>query len=175
MAIHLCLMRLICKLTNLKQTKFSRDRLQHSKYQQCRCACAFWMIIIIFSNGIIRTIRETDIPIGHEDVEKNPNNREWDNEIHDLIDKLIESNKYTKNFGPKCIIDELCHQNISDSHSPSEKQLQNKLHYYPPKSKFNFTNEITPLKVKLPQFQYTKNEMEDQLLFITIALIRKTG
>jgi hypothetical protein len=68
----------------------------------------------------------------------------------------------TKNFGPKPIIDELRRQHISDSHFPSEKQLQNKLHYYW-KSKFNFMNEITPLELNLRQFQFTNNEMEDQI------------
>jgi len=117
-------------LTNLKQMKFSRNRLRHSEYHQCHCVCAFRMIISFSPDGITGMIRETDIPIGHEDVEENLNNREHDKEIHDLIDKLIESNKYTKNFGPKRIIDELHRQHISDSRIPSEKQLQNKLHYY---------------------------------------------
>ena len=99
-------------------------------------------------------IKETDIPVGHVDIEENPDTRERDKEIHDIIDKLIESNKYAKNFGPKHIIDELHCQHISDSHIPSEKQLQNKLHYYW-KNKFNFTNEITPLELKLCQFQLT--------------------
>jgi hypothetical protein len=91
-------------LTNLKQMKFSRDRLRHSEYHKCHCVCAFRMIISFSPDGITGMIRETDIPIGHEDIEENLNNREHDKEIHDLIDKLIESNKYTKNFGPKCII-----------------------------------------------------------------------
>jgi hypothetical protein len=55
----------------------------------------------------------------------------------------------------------LCRQHISDSRIPSEKQLQNKLHYCR-RTKFNFTNEITPLEVKLRQFQFTNNESEEQ-------------
>ncbi len=84
-------------------------------------------------------IRETDIPVGHVDIEENPDSRERDKEIHDIIDKVIESNKYAKIFGPKCIIDELRRQHISNSHIPCEKLLQNKLHYYR-RTKFNFTN-----------------------------------
>jgi hypothetical protein len=55
-------------LTKLKQTKFSRDRLRCSEYQQCHCGCSFWMIISFSPDGIKSTIRETDIPIGHEDI-----------------------------------------------------------------------------------------------------------
>ena len=124
---------------NLKETKFSRDRLRRSEYHQCRCGCSFRMIISFSPDGVTSTIRETDIPVGHVDVEENPDTRECDKEIHDIIDKLIESNKYAKNFGPKRIIDDLRHQHISDSRIPSEKQLQNKLHYYR-RTKFNFTN-----------------------------------
>jgi len=148
-------------LTNLKQTKFSRDRLRRSEYRQCRCGCSFRMIISFSPDGVTSMIRETDIPVGHVDVEENPDTRERDKEIHDIIDKLIESNKYAKNFGPKRIIDELRRQHISDSRIPSEKQLQNKLHYYR-RTKFNFTNEITPLEVKLRQFQFTNNESDEQ-------------
>ena len=148
-------------LTSLKQTTFSRDRLLRSEYRQCRCGCSFRMIISFSPDGVTSTIRETDIPVGHVDVEENPDTRERDKEIHDIIDKLIESNKYAKNFGPKRIIDELRRQHISDSRIPSEKQLQNKLHYYR-RTKFNFTNEITPLEVKLRQFQFTNNESEEQ-------------
>jgi hypothetical protein len=134
-------------LMNLKQKKFSCDRLRRSEYRQCHCGCSFRMIISFSPDGVTSMIKETDIPVGHVDIEENPDTRERDKEIHDIIDKLIESNKYAKNFGPKHIIDELHCQHISDSHIPSEKQLQNKLHYYR-KTKFNFTNEITPFGSK---------------------------
>ena len=39
-------------LTNLKQMKFSRDRLRHSEYHQCNCVCAFRMIISFSPDGI---------------------------------------------------------------------------------------------------------------------------
>ncbi len=97
-AVDLCAHLASQPLTNLKQMKFSRDWLQFSEYQQCHCGCSFWMVTSFSADGITSTIREIDIPIGHVDIEDNPDNREWDKEIHALIKELTETNKYTKNL-----------------------------------------------------------------------------
>jgi hypothetical protein len=70
------------------------------------------MIISFSPDGVTSLIRDTDIPTGYEDSEENPDNRE---QIRDIIDKLIEGNKYAKIFGPKRIIAALRGQHISDS------------------------------------------------------------
>ena len=148
-------------LTILKQTKFSRNRRSRHEYRHCRCGCRFRMIVRVNELDNLCTVRETEVPPDHQDVEENPENRVRDKEVHSIIDQLILQNKFTKNYGSVRIINELRSRGIPDCKIPSKKQLANKL-FYIRRKKFEHTNEITPLEERLRQFVFTGDEADEQ-------------
>jgi hypothetical protein len=52
------------------------------------------------------------IPDDHFDVDENPDNRDKDKEVANVVDALIIEHHFAKNYGTCHIISELCHRNI---------------------------------------------------------------
>jgi hypothetical protein len=88
------------------------------------------------------------IPCTHHDVEESPDNIPLTKDILSVIDNLLEQHKFTKNYGPKRLVTDLRHQGVIEDKIPSQKQLQNHLYYFQ-KTKFQYSNEISPLEEKL--------------------------
>ena len=130
--------------TVVNQSKFSRDRKKKYSYRSCVCGCNYHLVII-FSVGESSSIesRETAIPSSHDRAlsQAIPCRRPMDHEVRDTIVQLLEQNRFTKNYGPKQIVSELCRCNISEILIPSKIQIQNIISYNC-KSVFNFNNEI---------------------------------
>jgi hypothetical protein len=93
-----------------------------------------------------------------------PRHCPMDREVRDTILQLLEQNWFTKNYGPKWIMSELCRRNISEILIPSRIQIQNMISYHR-KSVFNFNNEIHPVQDKLRLSVYVGNEAPDKAFF----------
>ena len=89
-----------------------------------------------------------------------------DHEVRGIIVQLLEQNWFTKNYGPKRIMSELCRHNISEILIPSRIQIQNMISYHC-NSIFNFNNEIHPVQDKLRLYVYAGDEAPDkELVFV---------
>ena len=84
-----------------------------------------------------------------------------DHEVRGIIVQLLEQNQFTKNYGLKRIMSELCRRNISKVLIPSRIQIQNMISYHR-KSVFNFNNEIHPVQDKLQLSIYAGDELPDK-------------
>jgi hypothetical protein len=88
------------------------------------------------------------IPSTHCNVEESPDNILLTKDILSVINSLLEQHKFAKNYGPKRLVTDLRHQGVAKDKIPSQKQLQNHLYYFR-KTKFQYSNEISPLEEKL--------------------------
>jgi hypothetical protein len=84
-----------------------------------------------------------------------------DHEVRGIIVQLLEHNWFTKNYGPKWIMSELCRGNISKILIPSRIQIHNIISYHH-KNVFNFNNEIHPVQDKLRLSIYAGDEAPDK-------------
>ncbi len=107
--------------TNFKQSKFSRDRTKKYEYRSCICGCDYRILIIMdVSHGRQSVTRETSIPSNHDVVtEAVSRPRKIDKEVSNMIVQLMEQNRFSKNFGPKRIMSELCRCNIAKDWIPT--------------------------------------------------------
>jgi hypothetical protein len=81
-----------------------------------------------------------------------------DKKVISMIVQLMEQNRFSKTFGPKRIMSELCRCNIS---KPSKIQIQNKLSYHC-QTVFNFNYKINPHQEKARWSIFTGEEATDQ-------------
>ncbi len=93
------------------------------------------------------------------DVDENPDNIAISKQVLNTVDKLLEHNKFAKNYGPKRLVGDLRRQGIMEAEIPSQKQLQNHLYYFR-RTKFKYSNEITPLEEKLHKHIFVDGEGE---------------
>ena len=105
--------------------------------------------------------KESVIPAMHYDPEESPDNIRAYVQTIETIEKLLVKNKFTKNYGPKCLISELRSMNVPESKIPTYKQLQNKLFYFR-KTQFHYVNEIEPLVKKLRPLVFSGDEAMEQ-------------
>jgi len=99
------------------------------------------------------------IPSHHRDVEESPDNIPLTKDILSAIDNLLEQQQFAKNYGPKRLVTGLRRQGVAEDKIPSQKQLQNHLYYFR-KTKFQYSNEISPLEEKLRNYIYVDDELE---------------
>jgi hypothetical protein len=99
------------------------------------------------------------IPSHHRDVEESPDNIPLMKDILSAIDNLLEQHKFAKNYGLKRLVTDLWRQGVAEDKIPSQKQLQNHLYYFR-KTKFQYSNEISPLEEKLQNYIYVDDELE---------------
>jgi hypothetical protein len=150
--------------TVVNQSKFSHDRKKKYSYRSCVCGCSY-RLVILFSVDEPSSIesRETAIPSNHDTALsqgitcRHPR----DGEVKGIIVELLEQNWFTKNYGPKWIMSELCRRNTSEILISSRIQIQNMISYHR-KSVFNFNNEIHPVQDKLRLSIYAGNEAPDK-------------
>jgi hypothetical protein len=116
----------------LKAVKYSRDRSKKYEYRSCTCGCDYWLLIIVdVLNGKQYETRETSILENHDTVSETLGHcHRMDKEVSSMIVQLMEQNQFSKSFGPKRIMSELCRHNISKDWIPSKIQIQNKLSYH---------------------------------------------
>jgi hypothetical protein len=150
--------------TVVNQSKFSRDHNKKYSYRSCVCGCSY-RLVIIFSVDEPSTIesRETAIPSSRDMAlsQAIPCRHPMDHEVRDTILQLLEQNRFTKNYGPKRIMSELCRRNLSEILIPSRIQIQNMVSYHR-KSVFNFNNEINPVQDKLRLSVHAGDEAPDK-------------
>jgi hypothetical protein len=73
--------------------------------------------------------------------------------------EFYEQHKFAKNYGPKRLVTDLQHQGVAEDKIPSQNQLQNHLYYFQ-KTKFQYSNEISPLEEKFRNYIYVDDELE---------------
>jgi hypothetical protein len=150
--------------TVVNQSKFLCKCKNKYSYHSCACGCSY-CLVIIFSVDEPSSIesRETAIPSNHDMALSQAITccHPMDCEVRDIIVQLLEQNWFTKNYGPKRIMSELCRHNISEILIPSRIQIQNMISYHC-KSVFNFNNEINPVKDKLRLSNYAGGEASDK-------------
>jgi hypothetical protein len=98
------------------------------------------------------------IPSTHRDIEESPDNIPLTKDILSVINSLLEQHKFAKNYGPKRLMTDLWHQGVAEEKIPSQKQL-NHLYYFR-KTKFQYSNKISPLEEKLRNYIYVDDELE---------------
>jgi hypothetical protein len=129
------------------------------------CVCGCSCLVIIFSVDEPSSIesRETAIPSNHDVALSQAITccRLMDHEVRDTIVQLLEQNWFTKNYGLKWIMSELCRRNISKILTPSRIQIPNMISYHH-NSVFNFNNEIHPVQDKLRLSVYAGDEAPDK-------------
>jgi hypothetical protein len=140
-----------CPLTTICHTKYGKQR-QKYEYCHCRCGCSFQINVCLSVDGKTCHVTEGTIP--------DPDNRDKDKEVGNLIDDLIFEHCFAKNYGPHRILSEFCCRNIPDCKIPARKQLENRLYYFL-KCKFGFHNEIGPLGEKLRKFVFSGDEADE--------------
>jgi hypothetical protein len=118
--------------TVLRQSKYSRDCTKKYEYRSCIYGCDYQILIISdVGHGRQSVTRETSIPTDHDEVtETVPRPRKMHKEVSNMILQLMEQNRFSKNFGPKRIMSELCSCNIAEDRIPTRVQIQNKLSYH---------------------------------------------
>ena len=98
----------------VNQSKFLRG--------SCVCGCSYHLVII-FSVDEPSSIesREIAIPSNHDMAlsQAITCHCPMDREVRGIIVQLLEQNQFTKNYGPKQIMSELCRRNISKILIPS--------------------------------------------------------
>jgi hypothetical protein len=150
--------------TVVNQSKFSRDHKKKYSYHSCVSGCSY-CLVIIFSVDEPSSIesRETPIPSNHDMALRQAITcrHPMDHEVRGIIVQLLEQNQFTKNYGLKRIMSELCRRNISKVLIPSRIQIQNMISYHR-KSVINFNNEIHPVQDKLRLSVYAGNETPDK-------------
>jgi hypothetical protein len=150
--------------TVVNQSTFLHDRKKKYSYHSCVGGCSY-CLVIIFSVDEPSSIesRKTAIPSNHDVALSQAITccHLMDCEVRDTIVQLLEQNQFTKNYGPKQIMSELCRRNISEILIPSRIQIQNMISYHC-KSIFNFNNEIHPVQDKLWLSVYAGDEAPDQ-------------
>jgi hypothetical protein len=151
-------------ITVANQSKFSRDRKKKYSYHSCICGCSYHLVIF-FSVDEPSSIesRETALPSNHDVALSQAITccHPMDHEERDTIVQLLEQNWFTKNYGPKRIMSELCRRNISKILMPSRIQIHNMISYHW-KSIFKFNNEIHPVQDKLRLSAYAGDEVPDK-------------
>jgi hypothetical protein len=114
--------------TVVNQSKFLHDRKKKYSYRSCVCGCSY-CLAIIFSVDELSSIesRETAIPSNHDMAlsQAITCHHPMDREVRGIIVQLLEQNWFTKTYGPKQIMSELCRRNISKILIPSMIQIQN--------------------------------------------------
>lgn len=149
-------------LTRLSSRKYSPCRTRRWEYRVCRCGCGYKISLtqVDDGDGHYYEARESDeIPPHHRDVDENPDNIPLSKEILRVIDRLIEDNKFAKNYGPKRLVTDLRRQGVAESKIPTHKQIQNHLYYFR-RTKFKYSNEITPLEEKLRNHIFVEDNNE---------------
>jgi hypothetical protein len=118
---------------------------------------------LVLMNPLLLNPEKTAIPSNHDVAlsQAITCHRPMDHEVRDTIVQLLEQNQFTKNYGPKWIMSELCRHNISEILIPSRIQIQNVISYHH-KSVFDFNNEIHPVQDKLRLSVYAGDEAPDK-------------
>ncbi len=149
-------------LTRLSSRKYSSCQQRRWEYRICHCSCGYKINIthVVDADGDYCEVTDSgDIPLDHHDVDENPDNVVISKQVLNAVDKLLEHNKFAKNYGLKRLIGNLWRQGIQEAEIPSQKQLQNHLYYFR-RTKFKYSNEITPLEEKLCKHIFVDGEGE---------------
>ena len=150
-------------LTRLQSRKYSSCRTRKWEYRVCRCGCGYRMSLTQLADAdgseFYEVKESATIPSHHRDVEESPDNIPLTKDILSAIDNLLEQHKFAKNYGPKRLVTDLRRQGVAEDKIPSQKQLQNHLYYFR-KTKFQYSNEISPLEEKLQNYIYVDDELE---------------
>jgi hypothetical protein len=112
--------------TVVNQSKFLHDRKKKYSYRSCICGCSYRLVIIssVDEPSSIES-RETAIPSNHDMAlsQAITCRHPMDHKVKGIIAELLEQNWFTKNYGPKRIMSELCRRNISEILIPSRIQI----------------------------------------------------
>ena len=150
-------------LTRLQSRKYSSCRTRKWEYRVCRCGCGYRMSLTQLADAdgseFYEVKESATIPSHHRDVDESPDNIPLTKDILSAIDNLLEQHKFAKNYGPKRLVTDLRRQGVAEDKIPSQKQLQNHLYYFR-KTKFQYSNEISPLEEKLRNYIYVDDELE---------------
>jgi hypothetical protein len=114
-------------LTTIRHTKYGKQR-QKYEYRHCRFGCSFWINVHYSVDCQTCHVNVGTIPDDHFDMDENPDNKDKDKEVGNLIDALIIEHRFAKNYGPRHIISELERRNIPDCKITAQKQLERRLY-----------------------------------------------
>ena len=97
-------------LTRLMSRKYSSCQQRRWEYHICHCGCGYKINITHFvdADGDYCEVTDSgDIPLDHCDVDENPDNIAISKQVLNTVDKLLEHNKFAKNYGPKWLVGDL--------------------------------------------------------------------
>ena len=97
-------------LTRLSTRKYSSCQQRRWEYRICRCGCGYKINIThVFDadSDYCEVTDSGDIPHDHHDVDENPDNIAISKQVLNAVDKLLEHNKFAKNYGPKRLVGDL--------------------------------------------------------------------
>ncbi len=94
-------------LTWLLSHKYSSCQQRRWEYHIYRCGCGYKINIThaVDADGDYCKVADSgDIPLDHHDVDENPGNIRFTKRVLNTVDKLIEENKFAKNYSLKRLV-----------------------------------------------------------------------
>jgi hypothetical protein len=96
--------------TQLSSHKFSSCQQRRWEYRICHCGCGYKINIthIVDADGDYCEVTDSgDISHDHRDVDENPDNIAISKQVLNTVEKLLEHNKFAKNYSPKRLVGNL--------------------------------------------------------------------